>query len=59
MMFAGGNTIRAGGGFNATIKADYEKAGITDSPKLHAEQTLAPATDAATPSWSTSSQKSS
>ena len=41
MMFAGGNTIRAGGGFNAAIKADYEKAGITDSPKLHAEQTLA------------------
>ena len=40
MMFAGGNTIRAGGGFNAAIKADYEKAGITDSPKLHAEQTL-------------------
>ena len=25
---AGGNTIRAGGGFNAAIKADYEKAGI-------------------------------
>ena len=22
---------------NAAIKADYEKAGITDSPKLHAE----------------------
>lgn len=41
MMFAGGNTVRAGGGFNAAIKADYEKAGITDSPKLHAEQTLA------------------
>lgn len=41
MMFAGGNTIRAGGGFNAAIKADYEKAGIKDSPKLHAEQTLA------------------
>ena len=38
MMFAGGNTIRAGGGFNAAIKADYEKAGITDSPKLHAHQ---------------------
>lgn len=37
MLFAGGNTIRAGGGFNAAIKADYEKAGITDSPKLHAE----------------------
>lgn len=41
MMFAGGNTIRAGGEFNAAIKADYEKAGIKDSPKLHAEQTLA------------------
>ncbi len=41
MLFAGGNTIRAGGGFNAAIKADYEKAGIKDSPKLHAEQTLA------------------
>ncbi|WP_290432925.1 flavocytochrome c [uncultured Parasutterella sp.] len=41
MMFAGGNTIRAGGGFNAAIKADYEKAGIKDSPKLHSEQTLA------------------
>ena len=41
MMFAGGNTIRAGGGFNAAIKADYEKAGIKDSPELHAKQTLA------------------
>lgn len=41
MMFAGGNTIRAGGGFNAAIKADYEKAGIKDSPDLHAQQTLA------------------
>lgn len=41
MMFAGGNTIRAGGGFNAAIKADYEKSGIKDSPKLHSEQTLA------------------
>lgn len=41
MMFAGGNTIRAGGGFNAAIKADYEKAGIKDSPELHAQQTLA------------------
>ena len=40
MMFAGGNTIRAGGGFNAAIKADYEKAGIKDSPELHAKQTL-------------------
>lgn len=40
-MFAGGNTIRAGGGFNAAIKADYEKAGIKDSPELHAKQTLA------------------
>ena len=40
-MFAGGNTIRAGGGFNAAIKADYEKAGIKDSPDLHAQQTLA------------------
>lgn len=41
MAFPGGNTIRAGGGFNAAVKADYEKAGIKDSPKLHAEQTLA------------------
>ena len=57
MMFAGGNTIRAGGGFNAAIKADYEKAGIKDSPELHAKQTLAPATDAEILSWFTSSQK--
>lgn len=41
MAFAGGNTVRAGGGFNAAIKADYEKAGIKDSPELHASQTLA------------------
>ncbi len=41
MAFPGGNTIRAGGGINAAIKADYEKAGITDSPELHAKQTLA------------------
>lgn len=41
MVFAGGNTVRAGGGFNAAIKADYEKAGIKDSPELHASQTLA------------------
>lgn len=41
MAFAGGNTVRAGGGFNAAIKADSEKAGIKDSPELHAAQTLA------------------
>ena len=41
MAFPGGNTVRAGGGFNAAIKADSEKAGIKDSPELHAEQTLA------------------
>lgn len=41
MAFPGGNTVRAGGGFNAAIKADYEKAGIKDSPELHAKQTLA------------------
>ena len=41
MAFAGGNTLIAGGGMNAAVKADYEKAGIKDSPKLHAEQTLA------------------
>ena len=41
MAFPGGNTIRAGGGFNAAIKADSERAGIKDSPELHAEQTLA------------------
>lgn len=41
MAFAGGNTVRAGGGFNAAIKADYDKAGIKDSPELHAQQTLA------------------
>lgn len=41
MGFPGGNTIIAGGGFNAAIKEDYEKAGIKDSPELHAEQTLA------------------
>ncbi len=39
--FPGGNTTRAGGGFNAAIKADYEKLGIKDSPELHASQTLA------------------
>ncbi len=38
--FPGGNTTRAGGGFNAAIKADYEKLGIKDSPELHASQTL-------------------
>ena len=41
MAFPGGNTVRAGGGFNAAVKADYEKAGIKDSPELHAKQTLA------------------
>ena len=41
MGFPGGNTIIAGGGFNAAIKEDYEKSGIKDSPELHAEQTLA------------------
>ena len=41
MAFPGGNTVRAGGGFNAAIKEDYEKAGIKDSPELHAKQTLA------------------
>ena len=41
MAFPGGNTVRAGGGFNAAVKADYEKAGIKDSPELHAAQTLA------------------
>lgn len=40
MAFPGGNTIIAGGGFNAAIKEDYEKAGIKDSPELHASQTL-------------------
>lgn len=32
MMFAGGNTIRAGGGFNAAIKADYEKPALKTLP---------------------------
>ena len=32
MPYPGGNTLRAGGGFNAAVKADYEKAGIKDSP---------------------------
>ncbi len=41
MAFPGGNTVRAGGGFNAAIKADSEKAGVKDSPELHASQTLA------------------
>ena len=41
MAFPGGNTLIAGGGFNAAIKEDYEKAGIKDSPALHASQTLA------------------
>ncbi len=41
MSFPGGNTVRAGGGFNAAVKEDSERAGIKDSPELHARQTLA------------------
>lgn len=41
MSFPGGNTLIAGGGFNAAIKEDSEKAGVQDSPELHASQTLA------------------
>lgn len=38
--FPGGNTMVSGGGLNAAVKADYEKAGIEDSPQLHTKQTL-------------------
>lgn len=41
MSFPSGNTVRAGGGFNAAVKEDSERAGIKDSPELHARQTLA------------------
>lgn len=57
MMFAGGNTIRAGGGFNAAIKADYEKAALPTLPNFMLNRLWLPVTDAATLSWFTSSQK--
>ncbi len=41
LSFIGGNTAVSGGGLNAAIEADYKKAGVEDSPKLHTEQTLA------------------
>ncbi len=39
--FPGGNTMVSGGGMNGYVKADAEAAGMEDSAKLHAEQTLA------------------
>ena len=39
--FAGGNTNISGGGFNAAVAEDSKAAGVEDSPKLHASQTLA------------------
>ena len=39
--FPGGNTMVSGGGMNGAIVEEAKKAGIEDSPKLHAEQTLA------------------
>ncbi len=39
--FPGGNTMASGGGMNGYVKADAEAAGVEDSAKLHAEQTLA------------------
>ena len=41
LAFPGGNTAISGGGMNGVIAAESKKAGIDDSPKLHAEQTLA------------------
>lgn len=41
MMFPGGNTNISGGGFNAAVTEDSKVAKVEDSPKLHAEQTLA------------------
>ncbi len=41
LSFPGGNTSIAGGGLNAAVEEDYKKAGIEDSPELHAKQTLA------------------
>ena len=41
MAFPGGNTMVSGGGLNAAVAADSKAAGVEDSPKLHAEQTLA------------------
>ena len=41
MAFPGGNTMVSGGGMNAAVAEDSKAAGVEDSPKLHAEQTLA------------------
>lgn len=49
MAFPGGNTMVSGGGMNAAVEADYKAAGVEDSPKLHAEQTLAAGDDRADP----------
>ena len=49
MAFPGGNTMVSGGGMNAAVEADYKVAGVEDSPKLHAEQTLAAGDNRADP----------
>ncbi|HJD07091.1 MAG TPA: flavocytochrome c [Candidatus Sutterella merdavium] len=49
MAFPGGNTMVSGGGMNAAVEADYKAAGVEDSPKLHAEQTLAAGDNRADP----------
>lgn len=49
MPFPGGNTMVSGGGMNAAVEADYKAAGVEDSPKLHAEQTLAAGDNRADP----------
>lgn len=49
MAFPGGNTMVSGGGLNAAVAADSKAAGVEDSPKLHAEQTLAAGDNRADP----------
>ncbi len=49
MAFPGGNTMVSGGGLNAAVAADSKVAGVEDSPKLHAEQTLAAGDNRADP----------
>lgn len=49
MAFPGGNTMVSGGGINAAVEADSKAAGVEDSPKLHAEQTLAAGDNRADP----------
>lgn len=49
MAFPGGNTMVSGGGMNAAVAEDSKAAGVEDSPKLHAEQTLAAGDNRADP----------